>query len=325
MKKLAILTSGGDAAGMNNAIHIFTLYCEKNEIVPIAIINGFEGLVNNRFQQLNYNETINHINCGGTFIKTSRFVEFSDDKNVNKSVENLKENNIDGLVIIGGNGSYKGALLLAKKGIQVIALPGTIDNDIYSTEKTIGFLSAVKAVEEVVDSVRNVSFSHSNVQIVETMGRNQGDIALYSGIITSANLIISKELPLSKEFIVEYINDIFSKNKFASVVIVMAEHVYDMKELIEFIQNKTNVNVKSTTVAYLQRGISPVPEDIMLATKLAIRAIELFIKNKTNIALGIEDNDIVETSLELASCKEALPNTKLINLAKKIMGVKNVK
>ncbi|MGL6125196.1 MAG: 6-phosphofructokinase [Metamycoplasmataceae bacterium] len=293
IKKIAILTSGGDSQGMNCAIRAIVKSAKIHGIEAFLVYEGYKGLVENLIVPASKSKVDEYINRGGTFIYSARYIEFKQEETRLKAKKVLESHGIEALVVIGGDGSYHGAQLLHKIGIKTIALPGTIDNDISSTDYTIGFDTALSAIVENVDRIRDTARSHHRCMIVEVMGRYAGDLSLHSGIATGAELIITAENKMDLAEIIEVVNKQMNILKKDSMVIIISEHVYDnLDQMAKDIEAKTKVITRASILAHLQRGGIPTANERVLSTRMGIRAVELLLENKSGLAIGIKDNKI---------------------------------
>lgn len=311
IKKIAILTSGGDSQGMNCAIRSIIKFSKIYGIEAFLVYEGYKGLVENLIVPASQVKVDEYINRGGTFIYSARYVEFKQEETRLKAKKVLESHGIEALVVIGGDGSYHGAQLLHKIGIKTIALPGTIDNDISSTDYTIGFDTALSAIVENIDRIRDTARSHHRCMIVEVMGRYAGDLSLHSGIATGAELIITAENKMSLNEIKEVVNQQMNVMKKDSMIIIISEHVYDdLAQLAKDIESDTKVVTRSTILAHLQRGGTPTANERVLATRMGIMAVELLLEDKSGLAIGIQENKINSLPILDALSKE---RPKLIN------------
>ncbi len=316
IKKIAILTSGGDSQGMNNAVRAIVKSAKVYGIETFLVYEGYKGLVENLIVSSSNIKIDEYINRGGTFIYSARYEEFKQEETRLKAKKVLESHGIEALVVIGGDGSYHGAQLLHKIGIKTIALPGTIDNDISSTDYTIGFDTALSAIVENVDRIRDTAKSHHRCMIVEVMGRYAGDLSLHSGIATGAELIITSENKMSMKEISKVVNQQMKDMKKDSIVIIVAEHIYDdLTQLAKDIEKETSIVTRSTVLAHLQRGGIPTANERVLATRMGIVAVELLLENKSGLAIGITKNKINSLPILDALSQE---RPKLINEILKI-------
>ncbi len=316
IKKIAILTSGGDSQGMNNAIRAIVKSSKAVGIETFLVYEGYKGLVENLIVPASEIKIDEYINRGGTFIYSARYLEFKEEKTRLKAKKVLESHGIEALVVIGGDGSYHGAQLLHKIGIKTIALPGTIDNDISSTDLTIGFDTALSAIVENVDRIRDTARSHHRCMIVEVMGRYAGDLSLYSGIATGAELIITAENKMTLKEMAKVVNQQMNVMKKDSMIIIVSEHVYDnLDKLSKELEAETKVVTRATILAHLQRGGIPTANERVLATRMGIMAVELLLEDKSGLAIGINKNEINSLPILDALSQE---RPKLINEILKI-------
>jgi 6-phosphofructokinase 1 len=293
IKKIAILTSGGDSQGMNNAVRAIVKSAKAAGIEAFLVYEGYKGLVENLLVPASEVKIDEYINRGGTFIYSARYVEFKEEAIRIKAKEVLESHGIEALVVIGGDGSYHGAQLLHKLGIKTIALPGTIDNDISSTDLTIGFDTALSAIVENVDRIRDTARSHHRCMIVEVMGRFAGDLSLHSGIATGAELIITAENKMTLKEISKVVDQQMNVMKKDSMIIIVSEHVYDnLDKMSKDIEAETNVVTRASILAHLQRGGTPTANERVLATRMGVMAVELLLDDKSGLAIGINNNKI---------------------------------
>ena len=313
VKNIAVLTSGGDSQGMNAAINTIVNVAFQNNLKVYGVYNGYKGLFEDDIRLLNKEMVENISFLGGTVLKTARFPKFKDAEVLGKSIENLKKHKIDVLIVIGGDGSYRGAKELSDMGVNVICLPATIDNDLRYTDKCLGFDTSVNNACKYIENVKQTMASLNRGVIFEVMGRYCGDIALHCACGTSSDVIAVPEKPVSQEEIIEKIKETIKKTKKAPIVIV-AEKMFDINEMANILNNETNIEFKTSVVGYIQRGGSPSTGDKILAMQLGVRAIELINKGIFNVAIGIRNNKIIETTIDKALHCEYNFNYELLNL-----------
>lgn len=292
IRKLGILTSGGDSPGMNAAIRAVTRCALGNGIEVVGIRDGYKGLVNGDyvpFTKANVSDTLTR---GGTILGSARLKEFKDPSVVAKAAEQLKSQNIDALVVIGGDGSYRGAKALTDLGINCIGLPGTIDNDISGTDYTIGFDTALSTIVECVDKLRDTSNSHHRCSVVEVMGNRCGDLAVYSGICCGAEIVVTTETGYHEEEIIDRLGYLENLGKKHAIVIV-SEKICDVEGLARKISAATGFSGRSTILGHVQRGGSPTPFDRMLASRMGEKAVDLLVSGIGGHCVGIVNNEIV--------------------------------
>lgn len=296
MKTIGVLTSGGDAPGMNAAIRAIVRYGISKGMKMVGIRRGYNGLINKEFVDLDMTSVCDIISRGGTILYTARCPEFKEDAGVEKAKNNCIECGIDGIVVIGGDGSYRGARDLSLKGIPCVGVPGTIDNDISSTDYTIGYDTAMNTVLEMVDKLRDTMQSHERCSVVEVMGRRAGHIALNTGIACGASAIIT----LEEEF--DFERDVVARIEAARrqpkakthFIIIVSEGYGKSEELAKMIEERTGVESRASILGHVQRGGSPTLRDRVLATTLGCRAIELLSQGIGNRVVGIRDDKIVD-------------------------------
>lgn len=319
IKKIAILTSGGDAPGMNPTIRAIVRSANVNNIEAYLVLNGYKGLVEGDIKPANSINLDHYINRGGTCIFSARYPEFKDPEVRLKAKQKLDQLGIEALVVIGGDGSYQGAQLLNNIGIKTIALPGTIDNDISSTDFTIGFDTTLNTIVENIDKIRDTSRSHQRATIVEVMGRYAGDLAVYSGIATGSELIITSENKMGVDEIAKVIDQQINHLKKDSVIVIATEHIYpDVNAIAKEIETKTGVCTRATVLGHLQRGGTPSAMERYMATKMGDFAIELLIKDQSGLAIGLVKNELTAFPILEALSKERVKYLEVIEKFNKI-------
>lgn len=296
IRKIGVLTSGGDSPGMNAAIRAVTKCALGNGIEVMGIKDGYRGLIENKIVPFDKSSVSDIMSRGGTILGSARLPEFKEDATVVKACEILKGNEIDALVVIGGDGSYRGAKALTDKGINCIGLPGTIDNDISGTDLTIGFDTALNTVVECVDKLRDTSSSHHRCSLVEVMGNHCGDLALYSGISCGAEIVITAETGYDEEEILDQLRylDNLGKNH---AIIVISEKICDVEGLAKKVSASTGFSGRATVLGHIQRGGSPTPNDRVLASRMGEKAVDLLVSGIGGHCVGILNNEI--TSLPI--------------------------
>lgn len=314
MKTIGILTSGGDAPGMNAAIRAVVRTALSNGMRVKGIRFGFDGLMRGDIYEMNVSTVADIIHKGGTILGSARSQEFKTPEGQEKGVQILKDFGIEGLVVIGGDGSFKGAHALHERGIKTIGIPGTIDNDMGYTERTIGFHTACETVIDAISKLRDTSSSHGRGNIVQVMGRHCGDIALYAGIAGGAESIVVPEREYSVDKICEKISRGKKRGKLHHII-VMAEGVGQPYELAEQIEAKTGVETKVTILGHVQRGGSPSFTDRETACVMGYRAVQLLKEGKSSLALGIIDGKVTEVDIEEAVSAKRVFNEELYQIA----------
>lgn len=298
VKRIAVLTSGGDAPGMNAAIRAVTRAALSHGIEVYGIHDGYRGMHDGSIERLYRRSVSEKINRGGTFLGTARLKTFAEESVRLEAIEQLRRFGIDSVVVIGGDGSYRGALALSKMGIKTVGIPGTIDNDIVGTDYTIGFDTALNTVMDAVDKLRDTSSSHKRCSIIEVMGRNCGAIAVNAGISVGAEAVICKEMPLDKEELISSINNA-SKSKRHAIILV-AEHILDVNELAREISERTSFEARATVLGHIQRGGSPTCRDRVLASQMGVKAVEALMNGESGVCVCSKQNKIVTMPIEEA-------------------------
>lgn len=292
IKRIGVLTSGGDAPGMNAAIRgvVRTALSERLEV--FGIYDGYLGLYQNRMIKLDRYSVSDMINRGGTFLGSARFSDFCKDAIRNIAITNLKKRRIDALVVIGGDGSYIGAQKLTKMGMPCISIPGTIDNDVAGTDYTIGYFTALETVVEAIDRLRDTSSSHQRISIVEVMGRHCGDLTLAAAIAGGCEFIVLPEIKYTKEELVAEIKVGIAKGK-KHAIVAITEYICDVEALAKYIENETNRETRATILGHIQRGGAPVVYDRILASRMGAYSVELLIKGYKGKCVGIQNEKMV--------------------------------
>lgn len=297
MKKIAVLTSGGDSPGMNAAVRAVVRKAIYHDIEVYGIFQGYYGLVHNNIRKLELGDVGDKIQRGGTFLQSARCPEFKEPEVRQKGIENLKALGIEGLVVIGGDGSYRGAQRLNEEGIKTIGIPGTIDNDINGTDFTIGFDTALNTIIESIDKIRDTASSHERTFIIEVMGRDAGDLALWSGLAGGAETVLIPEVKKDIKEIADKIQQGIERGKKHSIIVV-AEGVMSGHECGEELKKYINVDTRISVLGHMQRGGSPTGLDRVLASRLGGFAVELLMKDETGLAVGIQKNELTKTTFD---------------------------
>lgn len=300
MKKIGILTSGGDAPGMNAAIRSVVRSGISQGLEVYGIYNGYEGLVNNNIRQLDRGDVSDIIIQGGTVLGSARLEEFKLLEVREKAVANLKLHGIEGLVVIGGDGTYRGAMALTEMGIQCIGIPGTIDNDIVSTDYSIGFDTALNTVIQNVDKLRDTSSSHHRCSIVEVMGNRCGDLAIFAGITTGAEVIITKETGFDESIVLERLRHIEEIKQKRHALVVISEKITDVDLFAKKVSQFTGFSGRATVLGHIQRGGSPTARDRILATQYGDKAVELLRNDIGGHCVSLRGDKIVSIDINEA-------------------------
>ena len=317
MKNLAVLTSGGDSPGMNACIRAIVRSAIHKNINTFGIQYGYDGLINNNIKILLPEEVSNTIHIGGTILKSARSEEFFSKKGRKKAYQNLKMNNIDGMIVLGGDGSLTGAKIFGDEfKFNIIGIPCTIDNDIYGTDYSIGFATARETIVNSIDKIRDTAASHERIFIVEVMGRESGYLALESGVASGAELILIPENKNSMKDVINKLKKINNKKK--SVIIVYAEGCKfgSLNELSKKIKNSiSNSNVRFSILGHIQRGGIPSPSDRILASILGYESINQITKGITNKMIGIKNQNPILINLDDVISKKKNVDLSLIDIS----------
>lgn len=320
MKKIAVLTSGGDSPGMNAAVRAVTRKAIYNNIEVYGVYQGYQGLLNDNIEKLELGSVGDTIQRGGTFLYSARCPEFKDADVRKKGIENLRKRDIEGLVVIGGDGSYRGAQRISEecKEIQTIGVPGTIDNDINGSDFTIGFDTALNTIIDSVDKIRDTASSHARTFIIEVMGRDCGDLALWAGLSVGAETIILPEVNVDIKDVAEKIDNGIKRGKKHSIVMV-AEGCMSGEACAKELSKYINIDTRVSVLGHIQRGGSPSGADRVLASRLGGHAVELLLSRKTAVGVGIMNNELTDTPFdEIFNAKNQKFEHSIYNLAKEL-------
>lgn len=306
MRKIGIVTTGGDAPGMNAAIRAVTRIAASENIQVLGFQRGWEGLMTNTYLQLTPRSVSGIIQLGGTILHTHRTLEFETREGVKKGAQTLSASKVDGLVVIGGDGSFRGGCaLMEETDASIVGVPATIDNDVYGTEETIGFDTAVNTAVEEIDKIRDTAISHERIFIVEVMGRERGFLALTVGITVGAEIVLIPEKKLTVKEIFQAIKENIAKGK-KSGIIVAAEGVGDNQALTREIEKNTRLETRLSILGYAQRGGSPSARSRLLASLFADEAVKLLLDEQGNRVVCLQNGKITSTNLK-ESCKSTKP------------------
>ena len=304
MKRIGLLTSGGDAPGMNAAIRAVVRSGIFYGMEVYGIERGYAGLIDDNIIKMEMRSVSNIVQCGGTRLRTARCLEMMTVEGQKKALDTLEKHGIEGLVVIGGDGSFKGAKILSEYGVPTIGIPGTIDNDLEYTDYTLGFDTAVNTCLDIINKLRDTMTSHERVSVVEVMGRHCGDIALYSGIASGAEIIVVPELPFDMNEIASSINRSRAQGKHSNIIVI-AEGVMSAEKFANQLQQVTEYSVRPTCIGHVQRGGSPTMSDRMLAAQFGNKAVRLLNEGIGNRVVGIRDNKIIDMDIiEAVSMKK---------------------
>ena len=318
LQKIGVLTSGGDAPGMNAAIRSVVRTAIFNNIEVVGIKRGYNGLLNSDIIPLNIRDVSDIIHRGGTSLFTARCLEFKTEEGINKVVENVKANNIDGLIVIGGDGTFRGARDLSKRGIKCVGIPATIDNDIGCSDYTIGFDTALNTAMEMIDKLRDTAQSHDRCTVVEVMGHRAGYIALETGIACGATFIIVPEIPnINNNDIVNKIKEIQQTGK-KHFIIVVGEGYGKTNELAQYIFEKTSLETRVAVLGHVQRGGSPSVRDRVTATEMGNVAVKLLMNEEKSKVVVEKNGKITSMDLETALDTPKQFNIDLYNIEQQV-------
>lgn len=307
MDKIAVLTSGGDAPGMNAAIRAVVRSALYYNMDIYGVERGYAGLVKGELTRLGTRSVSDMIHKGGTFLRTARCPEFKDIEVQRRAADALSAYGIEGLVVIGGDGTFRGAKDLSDNfGVKVVGIPGTIDNDLAYTDYTIGFDTAVNTVLWAINNLRDTMHSHDRVSLLEVMGRHCGDIALYAAAAGGAEYVIVPEVPYDLDEIAKNIKKSYLRGK-TSNMIILAEGAGNRDEIAKYVQEKSGISVKVTNFGYIQRGGAPNMQDRILAARFGYKAVELLKNDVESCAIGIKENKVITVPFEeVGKCKKEL-------------------
>lgn len=313
IKKIGVLTSGGDAPGMNAAIRAVVRACVYNGVDCIGIYRGYQGLIEGEFKKMNARSVKKIINRGGTILKSARSNDFFSKEGRQVAYKNIKTEGIDALITIGGDGTFTGASVFSEEhNIPIIGIPGTIDNDINGTDFTIGYDTALNTVVEAIDKIRDTANSHNRLFLIEVMGRDAGDIALNSGIGAGAEEILIPEQDMGHDRLIESLKRSKNSGKTSSIIVVsegdqIGKNIFKLASYIE--EKLTSYEVRVTVLGHIQRGGSPSCYDRVLASRLGVGAVDALLENKKNIMVGIRHNKLIYVPFI-----ETLKNTNKLDL-----------
>lgn len=314
-KTIAVLTSGGDAPGMNSVIRAVVRHGIGSGMRVLGVKSGYNGLIKSDIIEMNLRSVADTIQRGGTILFTARSPEFRTKQGIEKAYENCLKLGIEALIVVGGDGSFRGARELSNAGVPCIGIPGTIDNDIACTDYTIGFDTAMNTCMQMVDKLRDTAQSHNRCSIVEVMGRHSGDIAINTGIAVGATAIVVPEVPFNFE------KDILKRIMFTKnmgkqhFIVVVAEGVGKIDEIAKEIFEKTGIEARTTVLGHVQRGGAPTLRDRVIASQMGHRAVELIANGHKNRVIALKCEKIVDFDINEALCMKPKFNQKLYNIA----------
>lgn len=314
VKSIAVLTSGGDSQGMNAAVRAVVRSALYHGVKVFGVQRGYQGLIKNDITEMDLRSVGDIIQRGGTILQTARSKEFMTPEGQQLGAENLRKRGIDGLIVIGGDGSYQGANKLSKLGIKTMGLPGTIDNDIAFTDFTIGFDTAVSIVVDAINKLRDTMTSHERSSVVEVMGRHCGEIALYAGLASGAETILVPEVPHDCQEIAKRMSDNFAHGKRHSIILV-AEGAGKGDDIARQIMEHNGIDARVTVLGHIQRGGTPTHTDRILASRLGDFAVRRLIEGDSGKSCGVIKGELVATDIDLVVNTKRPFNMELYNLA----------
>ncbi|MEZ4803154.1 MAG: 6-phosphofructokinase [Gelidibacter sp.] len=319
IKKIGVMTSGGDSPGMNAAIRSVVRTCAYHHIECVGIYRGYEGMMEGDFKPMDARSVKGIINKGGTVLKSARSKEFRTIEGRKIAHEKLTQANIDALVLIGGDGTFNGGLIFNKEfGFPVMGIPGTIDNDIFGTTHTLGFDTALNTVVDCIDKIRDTASSHNRLFFVEVMGRDVGHIALNAGVGAGAEEILIPEEDLGLKRLLESLQRSKQSGKSSSIVVVaegdkIGKNVFELKDYVE--ENMIEYDVRVSVLGHMQRGGSPSCFDRVLASRMGVKAVESLLEGKTNYMVGLLNDEMALTPLEQAVKGKSKINKELLRVS----------
>ena len=316
IQRIGILTSGGDSPGMNCAIRAVVRTGLSYGLEVYGIYDGYRGMVEGNIVKLNRKSVSDIINRGGTVLRTARLPEFKEEATRVKAVEELKKFGIEAVVVIGGDGSYMGAKKLTEMGINCVGLPGTIDNDIASTDYTIGFDTCLNTIVECVDKIRDTTESHSRCSIIEVMGNHCGDLALFSGLAEGVEMILTPDHPIPEEEIMKTLKTMHDSDSDKRAIVIVSEKLYpDINAFAKRVQDETGFDTRADVLGHVQRGGAPSAFDRIMAARMGAYAVDCLVEGKGGICIGMVNNKIVDYDIYEAL---ALPRDKHVSMLRLI-------
>lgn len=313
IKRVAVLTSGGDAPGMNAAVRAVIRAGLYNGLEMFVVYDGFKGLYDGNIRQVSKDFTQDIINRGGTILRSSRFPEFKDPEVVKQAVQRLRDYDIDALVGIGGDGTYRGLEALHDAGFPVAGIPGSIDNDVACTDYTIGFMTALNTICDCVDKIKDTSSSHQKCSIIEVMGRLCGDLTIFSSIAEAAELMITFDHPYDKEHVMKKLRKMKAQKK-SHAIIIVSENLLNIHELASDIEENTGFDTSVEVLGHLQRGGAPCAFDRILASRMGSKAIESLINGQEGVLISSQKEEIVAVNIKEGLKMERNKHEELLKL-----------
>ena len=300
IKKIAIICSGGDSQGMNTCIKTIVNVCSVHNINVVAFNRGYQGLIENDVMDLDNAMVENIGHLGGCYIKVARSAEFTTPEGQAKAFANIEKNNVDGVIIIGGNGTFRGAVEFVKAGVPIIAIPGSIDNDLYYTDRTLGFDTAVNNAVSAIDNIKQTMLANSRGIVIRVMGRDCGAIALNAAVACNAHALSVKEVPKTIDEIIEDLK-VCLNNGVESPLVILNDYIeYSIEDVEKAMREKLHIDTRGSVLGYIQRGGSPSVEDRLLATQFGLKAVELLMEGRHGLAVGVRNRSIIHMSVTQA-------------------------
>jgi 6-phosphofructokinase 1 len=317
MQRIAILTSGGDAPGINPCIRASTRMALHLGVEVVGIQEGFDGLVRGEMIPLRARDVGGILQRGGTFLRTARCPEFEEMKVQRKALRELNESNIDGIIVMGGDGSLRGAHALAMHGFPVVGVPTSIDNDVWGTDMSIGVDTAINTIMTAIDKLRDTASSHERAFLIETMGRNCGYLALNAGVVCGAEMILIPEKEVALEEISEMVEGAYERGKSHCIIVVAEGSSLKVHQISEYLkEHEVGFETRATILGHVPRGGSPSAFDRLLATRMGVKAAEVLLEGQTDIMIALSGRDIITVPLEEIVKKSRIPNIQLLEMAK---------
>ncbi len=316
MPKIAVLTSGGDAPGMNACVRAVVRSGIKLGCEMFVVYEGFKGLVEGRIEQVDRNFVSDTINRGGTILRSARLPEFKEDAIQKMAIKQLESFGIDSLIVIGGDGTYRGAKDLAQKGVKTIGIPASIDNDVSSTSYCIGFDTCQNTICDCVDKIRDTSASHARCTFIEVMGNKCGDLALFSGLAEGVEIVISNDHPYTEEEVVDKLKSLKGGKKKHALIIVSEKVFQNIYEIAAHVTEKTGIECRAEVLGHLQRGGCPTAKDRIIATRFGVEAVQAILNGESSVALGLYGDEIKHIPFDEAFNRERDIHKDLLRILK---------
>ncbi len=319
IRRIGVLTSGGDGPGMNPAVRAVVRIALEHGVTPVGIRRGYQGLIDNDMEEMTARSVGGIIQRGGTILGTARSPEFMTPRGQMEALRNLNENALDALVVIGGDGSLRGALELHRKGFAVIGIPGSIDNDIYGTEMAIGVDTALNTLLRSIDMIKDTASSHRRAFLIETMGRDCGYLALMGGIAGGAEMVLLPEVPFTLEEVLQGLQNAYIKGKSHCIIVVSegASHrAEEIKSYLDQHREETGFETRVTILGHVQRGGSPSAFDRILATRLGVAAVEKLLAGERGVMVGLSHGEAVSVPLEEVASRRKTLDMRLYEMAR---------